>query len=627
VGSRPELVRCVPGVALTFDDFLQQGDAFFSQQRWLDAVAAYAEAVRLEPQSANAWQLLAAAQQNAQQFAAAEKSFERCLALEPERLDASVRYGFLLDTIGQPRRAIELLQPALAKAPQLGIVWVVLGHSYRLLGEMKAAIEATRRAIQVNPGDQTARYQLADLLLNTWELDECEAVLNQLLTENPNFADAWALLGICLRSQFRHPESIAALQRSVNLVANRLHHSKLVVGLQYVEGVTAELLQLAHQQWNAAHGRPATPQPPPATRSLATGRLRLGFVSADFARHPIGFLLLGALEAIDKDQVEIVCYADRVANDEYTTAFRAVAKEWREIHGLPDDQVANRIRSDSIDILFDLAGHYSERFGLFAFKPAAIQITWLGYVGTTGLAAMDYLIADRFHVPPGEEHLYSERVLRMPHGYVCYRPPASAPEVGPLPALTSGNITFGCFNNPAKYSPSLFGAWSAILAQMPTARLLLKFGGLDQPSIQNRVYAEFARRGIDSSRILFEPMTQHFDALAAYNRVDLALDTQPYSGGLTTCESLWMGVPVITFPGQTFAGRHSTSHLANAGFGQFIAADWKGYVKLALDWAAQPTALAQIRAEMRQRVRNSPLCDCRAFAPELLTLLRSVAVS
>jgi protein O-GlcNAc transferase len=614
------MVRCLSGAALNFNAYLQQGDALFNQQRWLEAAAAYQEAVHLDPESADAWRLLASAQQNAQQFSVAQESFERCLALAPGRLDASIRYAFLLDMIGQPRRAIELLETALRQAPQLGIAWVVLGHSYLLLGDTAAAIDATRRAVQIDGNDPAAQYQLADLLLHSFRLDECEAVLRQLLTQQPEHADAWASLGICLRSQFRHSESIAALQRSLAIAPNPLHHSKLLAGLQYVEGMTPELLLQAHQEWSRLHDRLGASDPQKPSR-LPGDKLRVGFVSADFARHPIGFLLLGALQFIDKNRAHVVCYADRLMEDEYTNDFRTAADEWRAIKGWPDSQVAAQIRADKIDILFDLAGHFSERFTLFAFKSAPLQISWLGYVGTTGLTAMDYVIADNFHVPTGEERWYSEGILRLPQGYACYLPPAHAPPVGPLPALSSGHVTFGCFNNPAKYSPKLFDAWAAILSQLPTARLLLKFGGLDQTSLKSRVHGEFGRRGIDCNRVLLEPMTLHYDALDAYNRVDLALDTQPYSGGLTTCESLWMGVPVITFPNNTFAGRHSTSHLTNAGYPQFVAADWSGYVNLALSWSAQPHLLAQIRSQMRDRVRSSPLCDCRTFAGDLLALL------
>jgi predicted O-linked N-acetylglucosamine transferase (SPINDLY family) len=196
--------------------------------------------------------------------------------------------------------------------------------------------------------------------------------------------------------------------------------------------------------------------------------------------------------------------------------------------------------------------------------------------------------------------------------------------VAPLPALTNGHVTFGCFNNPAKFTNTILDAWGEILRRVPTANLLLKFGWLGDPESQNRLRDEFARRGVAAERLLVEAQSSHLELLATYGRVDLALDTQPYSGGLTTCEALWMGVPVITFPGKTFAGRHSTSHLTTAGYPQFIAADRAGYVELAVAWASRLTELAAIRVQMRDQVRRSPLCDAERFAGELLSMLRAL---
>jgi predicted O-linked N-acetylglucosamine transferase (SPINDLY family) len=236
---------------------------------------------------------------------------------------------------------------------------------------------------------------------------------------------------------------------------------------------------------------------------------------------------------------------------------------------------------------------------------------------------MDGLLADRFHVRPGEETFYSETVLRMPHDYICYGPPPDAPPVGPLPALEAGYVTFGCFNNPAKFAPGTLDAWAEILRRVGNARLLLKYGGLDRPERVAALRQEFARRGAPSERILFEGWSDNLALLARYGSVDLAFDTQPYSGGLTTCEALWMGVPVITRPGATFASRHATSHVTNAGFGEFVAEDWEGYVELAVTWANRLDELGRVRSQMRERVSRSPLCDGPGFAGDMLGLLRT----
>jgi protein O-GlcNAc transferase len=295
---------------------------------------------------------------------------------------------------------------------------------------------------------------------------------------------------------------------------------------------------------------------------------------------------------------------------------------WRATSGLTDDELAEQVRRDEVDVLFDLMGHAGARPLVFARKPAAVQVTWLGYVGTTGLAAMDYLVADQFHVRNGEETWYCESVLRMPHSYICYSPQQAAPDVVKLPVLDSGRFTFGCFNNPAKYSRRMIEAWAEILRRVPNSRLLLKYYALADEGFQAWLREPFGQLGVGEDRIIMEGPCPQPEILASYGRVDLALDTQPYSGGLTTCEALWMGVPVITYPGRTFAGRHATSHLTNAGFPQFVAADWAEYVELAIQWSSRMDQLAALRAGMRQQVERSPLCDAVRFAEDFSAVIR-----
>jgi predicted O-linked N-acetylglucosamine transferase (SPINDLY family) len=261
---------------------------------------------------------------------------------------------------------------------------------------------------------------------------------------------------------------------------------------------------------------------------------------------------------------------------------------------------------------------------VFARKPAPIQVTWAGYVGTTGLTAMDYLLADRHEVPPGAERYYRERVLRMPDGYVCYDPPAYASPVKPLPAFDRGQMTFGCFNNPAKITPQAIEVWAKILRRLPGARLVLKYKGWNDNDVARRFIEMFVAHGIDSGRLELLGSSPHVELMAEYNRIDLALDPFPYNGGLTTCEALWMGVPVITCPGETFASRHSLSHLANVGLTETIARNLEEYAERAVSLAGDLPRLAALRAGLRQRMAASPLCDGKRFAAHLTAMLYDV---
>ncbi len=557
------------------------------QSRWRDALEAAKQALHRDPQNASALSNLGAAEQGLGNFAAAQQAYERSLTLAPGRLTAVTRHASLLGELGHKEQAIRLLEDVLGR----------------------------------NPAMSAARYALAYIKTEQWLLPEAELALRTLLTSEPNHADAWSLLGLVLLKQAQASESIGAFRRAAEISGTSDRYSRWLSSLSYVVDATPESLLREHRRWAETYGRPLAPAQPVSAAPLGDKPLRIGFVSTDFGLHPVSFLLLSAVEHLDKSRCSVVCYSDRFLEDEYTARFRAVAEIWRTTGSLTDEELAEQVRRDEIDVLFDLMGHTGNRLLVFARKPAPVQITWLGYVGTTGLAAIDFLLVDRFHVPLGEESAYAESVLRLPNGYACYAPPFDLPEVQPLPALTAGYVTFGSFNNPAKFSPGIFNAWAEILRRVPTARLLLKYGGLDQVPLQDSIRADFARRSIDPARIMLEGWSPIRELFPSYHRVDIALDTQPYSGGVTTCEALSMGVPVIAYPGKTFAGRHSTSHLTNAGFSQFVAADSRAYIDLAIEWANRPQELAALRLQMRDQVRRSPLCDAPRFASDFLDVI------
>jgi predicted O-linked N-acetylglucosamine transferase (SPINDLY family) len=260
----------------------------------------------------------------------------------------------------------------------------------------------------------------------------------------------------------------------------------------------------------------------------------------------------------------------------------------------------------------------------FARKPAPIQVTWIGYEGTTGLAAMDYLLADRHVVPEGSRQYYRERVLRMPDGYLCYDPPDAAPPAGPLPSLTKGYATFGSFNNLAKITPEVAAVWAEILRRAPTARLALKYRGLGDDTVKRRYLDLFAACNVEPQRLELLPPSSYAEYLATYRQVDVALDPFPFSGSATTCEALWMGVPVITCPFETFASRHSLSHLFSVGLSETIARNLDEYVELAVSLAGDVPRLAMLRAGLRERMAASPLCDGKRFAGNLMSMLRDL---
>jgi predicted O-linked N-acetylglucosamine transferase (SPINDLY family) len=303
-------------------------------------------------------------------------------------------------------------------------------------------------------------------------------------------------------------------------------------------------------------------------------------------------------------------------------------RRWREAASWSDEQLAAAIVDDRIDILIDLSGHTAgSRLAVFARRPAPVQLTWMGYVGTTGLKAMDGLIADRFHVPAGEEAAYVERVLRLPDTLFCFDPPTETPAVSPLPASSGRPFCFGCFHNPAKINRGVADLWARILAAVPGASAYFAYAGYDVAEVQQRIRGWFADAGIAPDRIRFGGRLPRREHLARYGEVDLALDPFPYSGSTTTAEALWMGVPVVTMPGQSFAGRHSLSHLSVIGLTETIACDAEDYLARACGVAGDLDRLAILRAGLRERVAASPLCDGDRFARHLAAMLREVWLS
>jgi len=457
--------------------------------------------------------------------------------------------------------------------------------------------------------------------------EEAEAAARRALAISPDEPGAMCNLAAALQAEGRLDEAGRCFRQSLAVAPDQpIIRSCALVCEQYRPDATLGELAAAHAEWDRRHAAPLAAAWRPHRNTPDPERpLRLGFVSPDFGAHPVGYFLEGVLENLDPQAWHTLCYSDRLKIDEMTARLQAAAGTWHDVRGVSDQDLAERIRNDRVDILFDLAGHTAgNRLLVFARKPAPIQVTWLGYVGTTGLSAIDYLLADRHQVAEGLERYYREQVLRMPEGYVCYLPPPEAPEVGPLPAAQNGRVTFASFNNPAKINRAVAAVWAEILRRVPGSRLILKYCGYCAPKTHRRFLEIFAAQGIGESQLELRDWSARRELLALYNEVDLGLDPFPYGGGLTTCEALWMGVPVITCPGQTFGSRHSLSHLSSVGLTGTIARDLDDYVALAARWAEDLPRLGSVRAGLRPQMAASTLCDSRRFTADFAAVLRGV---
>jgi predicted O-linked N-acetylglucosamine transferase (SPINDLY family) len=602
-------------------------NALFLEGQLDQAETLYRHALAAAPQMARVWSNLGALLQRKDQPAEAERACRRALALDPLQPQAFNNLATTLRALGRLDEAEAACRQALTLHPGFAEATFNLGCVLQSRDRTAEAEAAYRQTLALSPGYEKAAYNLATTLDRPGHLADAEKAYRQILAQNPQHASAAMNLGNLLHNASRFDEADEQYRQAMGVSSHKASgHANLLLNAQYRPGVTAAGLFAAHCQWGQQHADPLTATAMPAANSPEPDRpLRLGLVSADLGRHPVGYFLASTLETLNRELFPVYCYSDRTTEDDLSQRIQATAHTWRRTAKLSHDALAEQIQADGIDMLFDLAGHMAgNRLLLFARRPAPVQITWIGYPGTTGLSAIDYLLADRHHVPPGAEQFCQEQVLRMPEGYVCYAPPDDAPPIGPQPAVAAGYVTFACFNKPAKINVELAALWAQILDRLPTARLLLKYPGLDDPTMQARYRQMFRDVGVAAERLELSGESSHKELLDCYNRVDVALDTRPYSGGLTTCEALWMGVPVITWPGATFAGRHALSHLSSAGLEGTIATSGEDYVARAVAWASDLERLAELRATLRARMLAAPLCNAPRFAAEFQRLLRRI---
>mgnify|MGYP001076071199 CR=1 FL=1 len=444
---------------------------------------------------------------------------------------------------------------------------------------------------------------------------------------NPRLAVALNSLGSAYQGQGDFENAERCYRQCLAATPGDLQaRSNLLMLLNYLPDADAARVFAEHLEWGRVAESRIPRLDPAGFDHDPQRRVRVGYVSPDFREHSVASFIEPVLRQHDRSRFEVCCYSSLPTPDETTLRIRASVDVWRDIHKLSDGEAARLIRDDRIDILVDLSGHTSGgRLGIFAARPAPLQMTWMGYPNTTGLGAIDYRITDGVADPAGEEAWYSEALMRLDGCFLCYQPDPDTPEVAPLPALANGHVTFGSFNNFSKINPGVLQLWSEVLKQVPGSRLLLKCPALTDAFVQRRVSDALQALGIGAERVdLLGHTRTRQDHLALYARVDIALDTFPYNGTTTTCEALWMGVPVVTLSGRHHAGRVGASLLKAVGHPEWIAATAENYVRTATGLAADLDALQAIRAVLRRDVAASKLCDATGFVRRIETAYRDI---
>lgn len=574
-------------MAESVDQLMAAGTSFMREGQHAKAVDALIQAVRLSPQNAEIWNVLGSALRSAGRVPDAEAAHKQAIALKPDFADA----------------------------------WNHLAVALGIQGKNDEAIAVATRALELRPDLMPARRNLAKILGNAHRYAAAVEQVRLVVAAQPDDADSFNNMGNALHAIGRVDEAIASYRTALSLRPDDPGaRSNLLFALQFDPLTNAGLIQQEHAQWWERIEQPLVAQRKPHANVREPARkLRIGYVSPDFREHAAAFFIEPLLANHDHANFDIVCYSDAVRTDGVTTRLRRTADVWTDSHAFTDEQLADRVIADRIDLLVDLSVHTrGNRLRTFAMKPAPVQLSYLGYCGTSGVGAMDFRLTDAIVDPPGTSEAWStEHLLRLPRTFCCYAAPSNAPPVALLPATKNKHITFGAFNSLPKSVPVMVELWSRILRELPTAKLMLLRDGVGDEIVRADLLARFASHGIGPERLILKAGVGMREYLTLVSSVDISLDTFPFNGHTTTCHALYMGVPTVTLAGERPVSRVGASLLRFVGLERLVATTPEAYVSTAIELAANAGRLYDIRKSLRQKMEHSPLMDGKSFARDV----------
>jgi len=592
------------------------------------------------------------------ELACADNSYKKGLSRHPDNLDVLYGYSRLLKLRQQWGPAERMLRYVLKHQPDHSVAATSLGNMLKQLGRLDEAEGFLRVAARHRPDEPLYQFNLANLLTRRTQLAEAEQCFRHALRFAPDFFEAMVNLAILLNDVGRPAEAERFCVDSLGLRQDAVAFGALAVALykqgRLSEATTAAKQALALQPANLdAHsnllfmvnsgedssqqecldlaiefGRKVSVPEAHRYRQWRPGpdkRLRVGLVSGDLGQHPVGYFLQDVLPWLSKFDIELFAYPTRELSGAVADRIRSACAAWNPVETLSDAEAAERIHLDGIEVLLDLAGHTAHnRLKIFAYRPAPVQASWLGYFATTGMQEMDYLIADPWTLPSDLESSFVERILRLPDTRLCYSPPRIEKAPAKAPFEACGRVTFGNCGNMNKFSGEVMTVWACILKSVPDSRLLMQSRQFADRLLLDRVISQFRKLGIDERRLILEgpaPWQQYLDT---YNRIDIVLDTFPYPGGVTLAEALWMGVPAITMKGTRFLSRQGFGILKNVGLDGWVAEGKEDYINKAVAFASDMQRLAQLRNGFRERLLRSPFCDAKRCAMSFSAILHEV---
>ncbi|TMH82190.1 MAG: tetratricopeptide repeat protein [Betaproteobacteria bacterium] len=601
------------------DALIAEGNKAENSGKLREACEQYRRAVVAAPGYARAHLNLGIGLEAAGDVDAAIRSYEAALAIDPRDPYANYNLGKVLCQRRELGRAEPLIRTALDCKPEFPEAQVVLSNLYESRGDLAAAESALESALKQRPDWAGVLFNYAGVLWKLDRLSEAETALRRAIAIDPGLVPAYGLLGLVLRGLARIPEAVEVLGAARKLDPERFDiESTLLFMLTCWDEISSDALFASHKDFGARLESVVARRFEPFGNSRdPERRLRVGYVSGDFYSHPVSLFAIPLFERHDRSTCEVFCYSTGAKADEVTEKVRARADVWRDVASMSDTGLAETINRDGIDILVDLSGHSGTfRIVVFAQQPAPVQVTWLGYLNTTGLTRIQYRLCDRHTDPPGvTDRFHTETLVRLPRSQWCYRQMVSIDCAEAPPFARNGFITFGSFNNALKLSQSTRRLWAEILTRLPDSRLV--FAGIPKGPVRDGLIRAFERAGIAADRLAIFPRLALPEYHRLFNTVDLALDATPYSGGTTTCDTLWMGVPVITLRGTRSVSRSAASILATVGLSDWIAESPEDYVRLAVKYAGDRAVITELRQTLRERMRASPLMDELQFARDV----------
>ncbi len=560
-----------------------QGNVHLGSNKLDEAVACYRKAIQISPKYAEAYNNLGIVLKQQGKLIEAELNLRHAIGLNSLLANAYYNLVLVLLDQGETVEAKKIIDDGIAIDPGYADFYFLKGNLSTFSSDLDEAISSFQKSLSLEPGNAVAHGNLGLALMNQGRLDEAIVSYRRALELQPDFSAA---------------------------------HDNLLFCLNYHADFSAAEIFTFYQQWNEQQAARYSQEISSFNNSRCVGRrLRIAYLSPDFRQHSVAFFVAPLIEQHDKSKFEVFCYYNQTQHDEVTDRIKLAADHWIPCALMSDEQLVRRIRDDGIDILIDLAGHTSDnRLMVFARKPAPVQVTWMGYGYTTGLTSMDYFIGDPVFTPVGAEAFFSENIYRLPYCTVCYQPPVAAPAPSESPVQRHGYVTFACLSRGERINDKVINAWAEILRRLPGSRLRLDSRSFKDVRQSQRIKEQFACLGVGAECVDAGFTSPVWDV---YQEVDIVLDCFPHNSGTTTCEALWMGIPVITLADRPSVGRLGASYLSAVSRTEWIASNVDAYIELAVSVAKDVSGLVRERAGLRQAMQISPLLDHSGFVCDM----------